>query len=136
MAPTVPASTVTVTITTVTVTTSTTSSSTTRKSLFCFAVMMPKGYERSLLSALLNKGESLFACEEYSIFSDGDIELSPGPPVRIGTTDVGNVKSPYGGKWYLALNSKVFVKIWKQVKSDGKYDKCDWTVKNDPDAVF
>jgi len=34
------------------------------------------------------------------------------------------------------LNTLVFIKAWQLVKWDGRYQKHDWTVKVDPDAVF
>lgn len=97
---------------------------------------MPQGYEVSLVRTLLNRGSGIFQCDEYSVFSEGDVELSPGPPVRIGTEDIGSVKCNYGGPWYLALNSEVFIKAWQRVFDDGKYLRAGWTLKVDPDAVF
>jgi len=104
--------------------------------LFCWALMMPHGYEVSLMRTLLGRSAGIFGCNAYDVFSSGDIELSPGPPLRIGTTDIGSVKCNYGGKWHLALNSPVFIKVWKKVFEMRTYLQADWTVKVDPDAVF
>lgn len=98
--------------------------------------MLPYGDELALIKMLLSKPVGIFTCEQYSVFSDGDITISPGPPMRIGTTDVGSVSCQYGGQWHLALNSEVFIKIWKKIFAEGKFAKCDWTVKVDPDAVL
>lgn len=98
--------------------------------------MMPSGYEAALLGTLMSKQLSLFACDEYTVFSDGNIGISAGPPDWLTTEDVGTVKSTYGGPFNLALNSDVFVNVWKKVFSTRKFDLCDWTVKVDPDAVF
>jgi len=106
------------------------------KRLYCWALTQPKGEEIALVKILLRKGLSIFKCDEYEVFSDGDNTLSPGPPVRVGTTDVGNVHCDYGGVWHLALNSKVFIKVWDKIFEEKKYECCDWTVKVDPDAVF
>lgn len=131
--------TTTITITTTTETPASTTTTTLGLSsvrLYCWALMMPHGAEVSLIRTLLNRGAGLFACNDYSVFSEGDIELSPGPPSRIGTTDIGSVKCKYGGKWYLALNSPVFIKVWKKIFELKIYRKNDWTVKLDPDTVF
>jgi len=104
--------------------------------LYCWALMMPHGDEVTLVRMMLNKNAGLFRCDQYSVFSDGDITLSPGPPVRIGTTDIGSVKCNYGGPWYLALNSEVFLKVWRKVFKEELYLQNEWTVKIDPDAVF
>jgi len=103
--------------------------------LFCWALMMPHGYEVSLVRTLLNHGAGIFTCEDWTVFSEGHVELSPGPPVRIITEDVGSVKCDFGGPWHLALNSEVFIKVWRKVFAEKKYLKAGWTVKVDPDAV-
>lgn len=105
-------------------------------SLFCWALMMPHGYEVSLVRTLLNHGAGIFTCEDWTVFSEGHVELSPGPPARIITEDVGSVKCDFGGPWHLAMNSKVFIKVWRKVFADKRYLKAGWTVKVDPDAVF
>merc|ERR1712107_538964 len=99
-----------------------------RPRLFCFAVMMPSGYELPLLRELLSRRLSLFGCDEYSVFSDGALTLGHQGMEVVRTTDAGNVTCPYGGIWYLALNTEVFVRIWRKVIVDAKYATVDWTV--------
>jgi len=106
------------------------------RSLFCFALMMPSGDEVSLMRELLRKSQGIFLCDSYSVFSSEDVELSAGPPARVGTEIIGSVKCEYGGEFNLALNSEVFVRVWKKVFSDKLYVHHGWTVKLDPDAVF
>jgi len=105
-------------------------------SLFCFSVMMAGGYEEGLLKMQLRKGISIFACEEWSVFSSEKVLLSPGPPVEIRSSDIGSLKCGIGGPWHLALNSEIFERAWARVFRDEKYTLADWTVKADPDAVF
>mmetsp|Transcript_44532 Transcript_44532/g.100711 ORF Transcript_44532/g.100711 Transcript_44532/m.100711 type:complete len:602 (-) Transcript_44532:55-1860(-) len=105
-------------------------------SLFCFSVMMPHSYEVDLMKSTLEKGVGIFGCEAYTVLSSEDVELSPGPPVRIGTENIGSLKCGYGGPWHLALNSEIFVHAWKKVFEDGTYLNHAWTIKADPDAVF
>jgi hypothetical protein len=85
---------------------------------------------------LLKGGQGIFKCDSYTVFSSDDVELSPGPPSRIGTENIGSVHCEYGGEFNLALNSDIFVRVWKKVFRDRVYDEHGWTVKVDPDAVF
>jgi len=139
---TMPSTTTTFTFTTttftITITNTTTLTSTTTTThvptLFCFALMMPKGYEVDLLGQLINKSAGIFACDQYSVFSDGKHQISKHP--RIITGDIGSVECDYGGPWHLALNSEIFFRVWKKVFHDELWKANDWTVKVDPDAVF
>lgn len=73
---------------------------------------------------------SIFACEEWSVFSDWAFDLG------------GQVATPIGdltakkGKWGSWLNTMVFVKAWHSIFAAGKFRAHDFTVKADPDAVF
>jgi len=128
--------------TTSTQTTSLTKTSTTSTTvklegmLFCFAVMMATGYEGPLMKAQLKKGVGIFACEKYSVLSSEEMELSPGPPAKVVTEDIGDLHCNFGGPYNLALNSEIFARAWKRVFRDGHYKLAAWTVKADPDAVF
>jgi len=104
--------------------------------LFCFAAMMPHGDELTLMRMLLERGESIFACDAYQVYSSEEVELSPGPPVRIAAQSVGSMHCEYGGPYHLALNTEIFVRIWNKVFADGRYRSNEWTAKVDPDAVF
>ncbi|CAK0825466.1 unnamed protein product, partial [Prorocentrum cordatum] len=73
-----------------TTTTETSSTTTMLRSLFCFALMMPSGDEVSLMRELLRKSQGIFLCDSYSVFSSEDVELSAGPPARIGTEIIGS----------------------------------------------
>jgi len=105
-------------------------------SLFCFALMMPHGYEKDLIMHLLMKGESIFACDAYSIFSETKTRISPESRVPIYAEAMGSMKSDYGGPFHLALNTDVFVRAWEKVFLQGKFLMYGWTVKVDPDCVF
>lgn len=105
-------------------------------SLFCFALMMPSGYEKGLIQQLHERSESIFACDDYTIFSETDLEISPGPLTRIVAEPMGSMKCEYGGPFDLALNTDVFTKAWRKVFEDGKFLGYGWTIKVDPDCVF
>ncbi|CAK0898590.1 unnamed protein product [Prorocentrum cordatum] len=88
--------------------TSTSTSVSTREqgTLFCWALMLPSGYERGLMEALAAKDVSIFACDNYAVYSDGKFELRGGDKSkRIETEDVGDLTVEYGGPYNNALNS-------------------------------
>lgn len=98
--------------------------------------MLPGSYEVELLQTQLRKGAGMFRCNGFDVLSNQYAELSPGPP-RIGTAIVpGSLKCEIGGKWMTALNSEIFVRVWKKVISMARFKRYGWTVKVDPDCVF
>lgn len=94
--------------------------------------MLPHGYERGLMEHLLREKQSIFKCDSYRVFSEGDIEVGQGYMAH----DIGSTKVKWGGPYNNALNSDVFVRAWKKVFAESVYSKRDWTVKVDPDTVF
>jgi len=102
-------------------------------SLFCWALMQPHGYERALLREQYRRKVSLFACERYTVFSNSSIAIDDGL-----STSVVNVSlhSEIGGEFMTAMNTDVFLAVWKQLILDGNFQKSSWTIKVDPDCVF
>jgi len=108
-------------------------------SLWCFALMMPFGYELPLMREQLRRGAGLFGCDEFVVFSNRTLMLnSPGPgQKRILSLPIhSNLRADYGGRWGTALNTDIFVEVWNSVSLLGRYQFHDWTVKTDPDSVF
>lgn len=118
--------------TTTTVTNTTTTTTVATDSLFCFALVMPEGYEVGMIKWLHKKQKSLFLCEKHAIYSNVTLDL-PGLHNSIVKT---SLYAPIGGQWYTALNTPIFQKLWVQVIDDGVYKQTAWTVKLDVDAVF
>merc|ERR1712151_281010 len=77
-----------------------------------------------------------FACDAHSTFSSKRLLLGSENGHDLYTEDIGDLHCEFGGEWYLALNSEVFVRAWKQVFKDGLAWQAQWTVKVDPDCVF
>jgi hypothetical protein len=115
-------------------TTITTSSTRDKTTLYCWALMLSTGYERDLMRSIASKGASIFACEAYQVFSDGEFELCSDPKVE--AKDVGDLHLTYGGPYNNALNSEIFDRTWRHVRDLGTWEDYSWTVKVDPDAVF
>lgn len=121
-ATTTPTSTVTATTTTVFI----------GPSLFCFSLMLPWGYEPQLLQMQITERRSIFACDEFAVYSNKVMNLSV---VRTRVVDT-NLHCKIGGAFGTALNTPIFIEVWRQLIRDGRYQFHDWTVKADPDAVF
>jgi len=101
-------------------------------SFFCFAMVVPWGYERILMGMQLDIRRSIFACDEATVYSNTVIDLG-GAVTSVIDTDL---HCRLGGKWYTALNAPPFRKLWYQVIADGHWRRHVWTVKVDADAVF
>mmetsp|Transcript_120974 Transcript_120974/g.376039 ORF Transcript_120974/g.376039 Transcript_120974/m.376039 type:complete len:295 (+) Transcript_120974:64-948(+) len=104
-------------------------------SLFCFALMLSDSYEVSLLRGQFELGAGIFGCDEQAVFSDAEVSLGSGSsgqvqvipgPLRVG-------KDP---RYNFALNTRVFLRVWDRVFAEGRFERCGWTVKADPDTVF
>mmetsp|Transcript_78534 Transcript_78534/g.163164 ORF Transcript_78534/g.163164 Transcript_78534/m.163164 type:complete len:635 (-) Transcript_78534:203-2107(-) len=105
-------------------------------SLYCFALMMPFGYEPGLLKEQEHQKVGIYACDEHTVFSNQTILMSgEESPVEISMVP-GSLAVAYGGRWMTALNTGVFNRLWMEVIKLGRYRYHDWIVKVDPDAVF
>jgi len=105
-------------------------------SLYCFSLMMPFGYEPSLLATQRMRGIGIFSCDEATVFSNLTQLVTGEPsPVPIQLVE-GSLAVAYGGRWGTALNTGVFNRLWTEVIRQGRYRHHDWVVKVDPDAVF
>jgi len=111
-------------------------------SLYCWALMMPFGYEAGLLLEQKRQGVGIFECDEWAVYSNQSMmaDGSPFPfPVHEVTGPNGEPISlfvPLGGRWHTALNRDVFNQVWLKVVEVDQYRKHDWIVKVDPDSVF
>jgi len=109
-------------------------------SLLCFALIMPPkrlsgtpSDEGQLMIWQQENNVSIFGCDAWTIYSNQSVPLWPG----YKTSTVNSTLScGFGGDSGTALNSWIFIAVWKKVLSDGTYLKHDWTVKVDADAVF
>lgn len=102
-------------------------------SLLCVSLVLPWGYEHGLLQLQYTKGASIFACDEYAVYSNVSFEIAPAVVTGVVHTDL---FCPQGGKFMTVLNTPVFLKVWAKVIEDGRFRFHDWTLKVDPDAVF
>lgn len=112
-------------------------------SLYCFAFMLPFGNEPYLLKNAANHNTSVFQCDAYDVFSTEVIDLGANQTTVVILPGPKNETSPYCkmNTWTwkndaLALNTEVFIRVWRTVIKMGKYKDFDWIVKLDPDTVF
>eukprot|EP00405_Crypthecodinium_cohnii_P039234 CAMPEP_0206548586 /NCGR_PEP_ID=MMETSP0325_2-20121206/13969_1 /ASSEMBLY_ACC=CAM_ASM_000347 /TAXON_ID=2866 /ORGANISM="Crypthecodinium cohnii, Strain Seligo" /LENGTH=861 /DNA_ID=CAMNT_0054048089 /DNA_START=1 /DNA_END=2586 /DNA_ORIENTATION=- len=102
-------------------------------SLYCYALMQPEGYEKGLLRMQYQEGQSIFACDEYTVYSNQVIELSEKLHTHVVNVDL---HCKYGGEFKTALNNDIFFAVWDKVVEEGRFRLHTWTVKVDPDCVF
>jgi len=112
------------------------------RSLFCFSVYTEdtgspeKSFEKELLIQQLEKKVSIFACDEYQVYSDVEVDLGGGFLTK-KVTDVNNdwhfAKRKTTGAWE---NTGMFIQVWKAIGDAGAYKGYDWVVKADADTVF
>uniref|UniRef100_A0A7S0FY91 Apple domain-containing protein n=2 Tax=Pyrodinium bahamense TaxID=73915 RepID=A0A7S0FY91_9DINO len=101
--------------------------------LFCWVLMLPKSYEQALLEWQYEAGANLFGCDAYAVYSNISLEIADG--VKTSVVD-SSLQCQRGGEFGTALNTDIFMRVWKKVISDGIFSDYDWTVKVDPDTVF
>jgi len=102
-------------------------------SLFCWALFLPNTYEQELLEMQYSQRASLFACDEYEVYTNRTFELVPGVTTKFVDSDL---HCQLGGQYMTAMNNPIFIKAWKAVVRSGTFLSHDWTVKVDTDSVF
>merc|ERR1712060_409574 len=110
--------------------------------LYCFAIVMQdiggtkKYYDLQLLQMAYEKQTSIFGCDSWGVFSDGEADLAPGVPVTKVDDADGDfhfTKREETGTW---LNTGLHYQAWKAIQAEGKYATANWVVKIDADAVM
>jgi hypothetical protein len=101
--------------------------------LFCWALMLPNTYEQDLLGQQLEDGLNIFACDKSIVYSNVSVEI--GGETKSRAVNV-NLTCDFGGEFGTALNTDIFIAVWRKLIVDADYFKYDWTVKTDPDTVF
>lgn len=101
--------------------------------MLCVEVITPYSYEVDLVSKQYEKNMSIFECDLFAVYSNQVIVLPGGLMTRkINTSQVAEI----AGQWNTALNTDVFMALWRAVILDGDYLKVNWIIKVDPDTVW
>jgi bacterioferritin-associated ferredoxin len=101
--------------------------------------MMPFGYEPNLMKSQKDKGAGIFECDEHAIYSNSTTWIKDGwgdLPISVDHVVPVSLWAPMGGRWHTALNTDVFLAVWREVCKIGAHRAHDWVVKVDPDSVF
>jgi len=98
--------------------------------LFCFSLIQAQGYEPRMLAMEHGLGTSIFACEEFSIYSSAVFQIVEGVYTEQVNSDL---KCEFHE---IAWNTNIFIAVWAKVIADGTFRARDWTVKVDADATF
>jgi len=101
--------------------------------LYCFALMIPDSFEQGLLAMQYAMSANIFACGAYDVFSNVTMPIAKGLETKKVESDL---QCDKGGEFGTALNTDIFMQVWKAVIFTGEYRNHDWTVKADPDTVF
>merc|ERR1719271_1124275 len=98
---------------------------------FCFMVIRPNSYEEELLRAAMNDG-GFPACTELRVYSNvSSVAGQPAIPAVAGSMDVQS-----GGEYMCALNTPIFIQVYRRMFQEGAYKDYDWVVKIDADSVI
>jgi hypothetical protein len=96
------------------------------------------GFEPRLVAAQRRRGVSVFACDEFALFSNGgEIQMGPIRTVSLAapTAAPGDPSNP-GVTTSSWLNTGLFQRAWEALEADGRFRSHDWVIKVDPDTVF
>jgi len=112
-------------------------------SIFCYTVYaVNKGKDikntkdLSILQTQLRNGVGLFACNDWEVFSDKTVQLSPTiqSTVLPSNAEYGQFFRKDKPDHY--VNTPLFVEAWRKLKADGRWSAMSWVVKVDAPTVF
>jgi len=99
--------------------------------LYCWAVVLPSGYELPLMRAQLARKAGMFQCDDYALISNRDLGMAGARTLVIPNVYVSGV-SVSG----TSPNAPIFVDALHKIKDEGRYQAHDWVIKVDPDTVL
>lgn len=101
--------------------------------LFCWSLAQP-GYEFDILRRQNELYAGIFACDDQLIMSFDKLTIGDGDG-KVETVPLEKLDSGFS-KDGTSANTQQFMKAWEAIKADGRWEKHDWVVKVDPDAVL
>lgn len=101
-------------------------------SMFCWSLIVPGSYEEDLLKFQRKEATSIFACDAWSVYSNVSKPVGDFTTTAVKTS----LEVKFGGDSYTALNSWIFIAVWKKVIDEKWHEQHQWIVKVDADAVF
>jgi hypothetical protein len=111
-------------------------------SLFCFSIVRPEGYERSVMEAQHERRAGIFGCDGQAVLSSKVFSIGrrdrgrpDGPKQALRTTLFHPAKVGVS-KDGTAANTLLFMHAWDVVKKSTNALHYNWVVKADPDAVI
>lgn len=102
-------------------------------SMFCFSLIVARSYEQELIELQHKEKTSIFGCDAWDVYSNVSLTVCAGVTTTVVPTDL---TVTFGGDSYTALNSWIFIAVWKRVIDDQRHKQHAWIVKVDADAVF
>eukprot|EP00928_Gymnodinium_smaydae_P064736 TRINITY_DN47_c1_g1_i1.p1 TRINITY_DN47_c1_g1~~TRINITY_DN47_c1_g1_i1.p1 ORF type:complete len:431 (-),score=70.19 TRINITY_DN47_c1_g1_i1:61-1353(-) len=109
-------------------------------SLYCFMLIPPVGYERELVRMQHELSLGIFGCDARTVVSNETFPLAPDGESTLAVP--GDMHSG-SNNWTwarfnvkLALNTGVFLRVWKVLYALGLWRNYDFTLKLEADTVF
>ena len=109
-----------------------------RQRLLCYVIAMPNSTEIELLRFQMERGVGIFSCDNYAVFSNSS-DIGLGFPVvhaidgPMSVARAPEERKPVNGD---ALNTPLFMPIWRWFASSTTHEQYDWAIKLDADSVF
>jgi len=100
-------------------------------SFFCWAVVRKTSYEYELMKTQLRLQAGIFACDEFALISDTELNMDGVKTLVIPSIEVTGITNQG-----TSANTPVFVNAWRAIQADGRYKAHDWVLKADPDTVL
>lgn len=99
--------------------------------LYCWALLLPSGErEKELLALQYVRRTSLFACDEFAVYSSKSVEVTPGLMATVVPGGIGSIRKDG------IASAENFRPAWRALLHDRRYLSHDWTVKVEPACVF
>merc|ERR1740138_1794773 len=95
----------------------------------------------TLVQQQVEQHVGIFDCNEHLVLSNEVIELSHVNKTQTEAIEAGYLNDrsltvEVGGIYNAALNTEIFVRVWRKIIADRRFEKHAWTVKVDTDTVF
>lgn len=106
--------------------------------LFCFQLFTSD--EVPLLLSQLDASVLSTGCDNWRLYSN--VSYDPQISTHLSCSKCvekavnGSLSVAHGGEWETALNTPIFIQVWRHVFSTALYALCDWTIKLDVDVVL
>jgi len=105
-------------------------------SLFCAILVVPWTGEPKLVATQLAMQAGIFACDEHAVYSDHAFVIGDESGNITTQALPVNLHVAFDPWTKTAMNTWIFRTFWRFLMDEGRWQRHDWIVKVDADAVF